>query len=106
MKKSIPTFCRVCEPSCGLTAEVECDRLVRLWPDDKHPVTRGFACHKGLGYSAIHHDPDRLNVPERRISPRAATGQFEALSWPDAIQQVADALKGIREKHGGSAIAG
>ncbi len=43
-----------------------CGRLLRLRPDADHPVTRGFACHKGVGFDAIHHDPDRLDVPLKR----------------------------------------
>src|SRR5512139_2010394 len=105
-KKSVATFCRVCEPSCGLVAEVENDRLLRLWPDDNHPVTRGFACHKGLGFTAIHQDPDRLNVPLRRTSARAEAGHFEEIAWSQAITDVASALRSTLDKHGPSAIAG
>lgn len=105
-KKSIPTFCRVCEPSCGLIAEVEGDRLLRLWPDDDHPVTRGFACHKGLGFTAIHQDPDRLNVPLRRTNGRSVEGRFEEREWPSALTEVAGALRTVLDRHGPSAIAG
>ena len=38
------TFCRVCEPSCALIAEVENDEIISLLPDRDHPVTKGFAC--------------------------------------------------------------
>ena len=41
-------------------------KLVRLTPDREHPVTAGFACHKGLLAKDLHHDPDRLNFPHRR----------------------------------------
>ena len=45
----VPTFCRICEPLCGLVAEVDADGTVRdLRPDRDHPVSEGFACHKGL----------------------------------------------------------
>ncbi len=30
------TFCRVCEPSCGLIAEVENESIVSLKPDNEH----------------------------------------------------------------------
>lgn len=106
MKASIPTFCRICEPSCGLVAEVEEGRLTRLRPDTAHPVTKGFACHKGLTYDAIHHDPDRLNAPLKRRNGRAEAGDFEQISWPQAIAEVAAALKGIQEKYGHDAVAG
>ena len=44
----VRTFCRICEPSCGLVAEVDDGALVELRADRDHPVTKGFACHKGL----------------------------------------------------------
>jgi len=106
MKTQIPTFCRVCEPSCGLIAEVENNQLIKLKPDTEHPVTRGFACHKGLGFDAIHHDPDRLNRPMKRINARTDAGQFEAVEWPHAIDEVAAAIRQIQKKYGANAIAG
>ena len=64
--KRVNTFCRACEPSCALIAEVENDEIISLKPDRDHPVTRGFACHKGLATLDLHKDPDRLNYPERK----------------------------------------
>ena len=60
------TFCRVCEPSCALVAEVENGEIKTLKPDRDHPVTKGFACHKGLATLDIHQDPDRLMYPQRK----------------------------------------
>ncbi len=106
MTQRIHTFCRVCEPSCGLVAEVDNGRLLRLRPDDEHPVSRGFACHKGVGFDAIHHDPDRLNVPLRRSNGKRDAGEFVATDWPQAIAGVAADLKAIQQKYGSDAIAG
>ncbi|MFZ5756163.1 MAG: molybdopterin-containing oxidoreductase family protein [Pseudomonadota bacterium] len=104
--RTVPTFCRVCEPSCGLVAEVENDRLVRLRPDNDHPVTRGFACHKGIGFDAIHHDPDRLDVPQKRRNGKQDVAQFGAVGWDVAIPEVAAALKAVQQKYGHDAVAG
>lgn len=98
----VHTFCRVCEPSCGLVAEVEDGVVKRLVPDEAHPVSRGFACHKGMGFVAIHADPDRLDHPMRRTED----GSFEAVSWPDAVAEVGARLAAIRAEHGADAIAG
>ena len=54
MTETIKTFCRVCEPSCGLVASVEEGEITSLKPDKSHPVTKGFACHKGLAMLDIH----------------------------------------------------
>jgi anaerobic selenocysteine-containing dehydrogenase len=104
-RRKLQTFCRICEPSCGLVAEVENERIVKLRPDVDHPVTRGFACHKGLGFDAVHADPDRLDVPLARSGARGA-GVFEPVGWDAAIADIAARLQQIRERHGGDAIAG
>jgi anaerobic selenocysteine-containing dehydrogenase len=92
----IRTFCRICEPSCGLIAKVEAGRLVKLMPDREHPVTKGFACHKGLAAVDLHHDPDRLNTPMLR----AADGTWNAVSWDEALTHTASRLEAIIAKHG------
>ncbi|MBI5616216.1 MAG: molybdopterin-dependent oxidoreductase [Gammaproteobacteria bacterium] len=97
-----PTFCRVCEPACGLVATVEDGELVKLEPDKSHPVTKGYACHKGLFGIDIHRDPDRLNHPQRR----AADGSYERVSWDEALGDIAARLNAIRAVHGPEAIAG
>ncbi|MZR62199.1 molybdopterin-dependent oxidoreductase [Alcanivorax sp. DP30] len=105
--KTIPTFCRVCEPSCALVAQVEDGKVQRLQPDKDHPVTRGFACHKGVNYLAIHQDPDRLDAPQvRKGSRQPGEGEWQTLDWDNATADVAAALNRIREQHGDDAVAG
>ena len=95
------TFCRVCEPACGLIATIEDGRLARLRPDREHPITRGFACNKGLLGVRIHHDPDRVDVPLRRTRP----GHFEPASWDEAIGEIAERLRAVIDRHGPDAIS-
>ncbi len=94
------TFCRVCEPACGMIAEVEDGVLTGLRPDREHPVTRGFACNKGLATLDIHHDADRVDRPLRRRSD----GSFEEISWPEALGAIAARLQAIRERHGAESV--
>ncbi len=97
----VRTFCRVCEPSCGLIAKVEDGRLTKLTPDRDHPVSEGFACHKGLAMVDLHHDPDRLDRP----SVRSADGTWNDVSWDDAMTTIAARLDTIRTEHGPSSVA-
>ncbi len=98
--REIPTFCRVCEPSCGLIARVEGEELVGLEPDADHPITQGFACNKGLAGLDLHRDPDRCDFPERR----GPDGRFERLSWDRAIGEIGDRVEAIRARHGDGAF--
>ena len=61
-----PTFCRICEPLCGMVATVEDGRLVALRPDKEHPLSAGFACQKGIAFTEVQNDPDRVTEPLRR----------------------------------------
>ena len=99
------TFCRVCEPSCALIADVEDNTLIKLSPDRDHPVTKGFACHKGIAFQAIHQDPDRLNVPLKRTNSKTQPGQFTEQSWQQSLQEIASQLKVIQDQHGNDAVA-
>ena len=45
------TFCRVCEPACGLVARSRTVDLTAVRPDREHPISRGWACNKGLATS-------------------------------------------------------
>jgi len=95
------TFCRVCEPACGLVATVDGDRLIALEADREHPVSKGFVCNKGIYGLDIHNDPDRLRTPLKRVGP----GQFEPVSWDEALTDIAARLRAILERDGAEAIA-
>ena len=101
LEHEVSTFCRVCEPACGLVAHVKDGELVRLRPDKANPITRGFACNKGLAGDEIHLDPDRVDYPLRR----RADGEFERISWDEAISGIATRLQAIKAEHGPNAIA-
>jgi len=96
------TFCRVCEPACGMIATVRDNKLVKLRADKNHPISKGFVCNKGIYGLDIHNDPDRLRVPLKKVAP----GTFEEVSWDQAFDEIAERLKEIRSTHGAAAIAG
>lgn len=95
------TFCRICEPFCGMIATVEDDRLVSLRPDKDHPLSQGYACPKGLAYPEIQNDPDRVRHPLKK----QPDGSFQRVSWDEAMADIVGRLSTIRREHGGSAIA-
>lgn len=101
------TFCRICEPLCPLVASVdETGQVVQLEPDRDHPVSKGFACHKGLNFIQVHDDPDRVNFPIHRTNPRSELpGSYERVSWDAALADIGQRLRVIRDRHGPDAIA-
>lgn len=102
----VHTFCRLCEPACGLVAEVRGGRVTGLQPDRDHPVHKGFSCHKGVHFLQVHHDPNRLDRPLRRTNPRdEAAGEFVPVDWDDAVREIAGKLGDIRQRYGRNALA-
>lgn len=94
------TYCRICEALCGLIATVEDGRLQSLRPDPDHPLSRGRACPKGIAFTDIQNDPDRVLAPLRR----RADGTFDEVSWDEALDDIAARLTGIVAEHGGGAV--
>ncbi|MDV6314110.1 molybdopterin-dependent oxidoreductase [Gordonia amicalis] len=100
MTQDKPTYCRICEPLCGMIATVDGDRLVSLRPDKDHPLSKGFACPKGIAFAEIVNDPDRLRHPLRR----RPDGDFEQISWDTALAEISDRLREVQRARGSDAV--
>ena len=96
------TFCRICEPLCGLRATVRDGELVKLRPDPDHPLSKGFACAKGIAMTEVQNDPDRVTQPLRR----GPDGSFERVSWDQALDDIGERLRTILERRGGGGAVG
>jgi formate dehydrogenase len=94
------TYCRICEMLCGMVATVEDGAITKLRPDRDHPISKGFACPKGIAMLEVHNDPDRVLHPLRRN----ATGGFEQVSWAEALSDISRRLSAIKDQHGGDSI--
>jgi anaerobic selenocysteine-containing dehydrogenase len=95
------TFCRICEPLCGMVATVEEGRLTKLRPDSDHPLSRGYACPKGIAMTEVQNDPDRVLQPLKRVG---GPGEFEPVSWPEAMRDIADRLRRVMAERSPSAV--
>ena len=94
------TFCRICEAHCGMVATVEDGRVAQLRPDPDHPLSKGYACPKGIAMTEVQNDPDRVLYPLRRLPG----GGFERVSWQDAMADITGRLRAIHSAHGPGAI--
>ncbi|MCU0669719.1 MAG: molybdopterin-dependent oxidoreductase, partial [Myxococcota bacterium] len=70
-------------------------------PDPDDPISKGYACPKGIAIAEVHDDPDRLRTPLRRT----ASGSFEPIGWDAALDFAADGLRRVAERHGKDAVA-
>jgi anaerobic selenocysteine-containing dehydrogenase len=99
--RTIHRVCTLCEATCGLSFDVEGERILQVRPDHDDPFSRGFACPKGIAIAKVHDDPDRLRQPMRRT----AGGSFEPISWDDALDLAATRLAEVKQRHGRNAVA-
>jgi formate dehydrogenase len=96
------TFCRNCEAFCGLEVEVKDGRAVKILPDRLNPSSRGHACVKGTAALGFVYDEDRVSRPLRRVG---APGEFEPVSWDEAMSDIAGRLAKIMREDGPDAVA-
>src|SRR5688500_8289541 len=83
-----------------MVATVEDGKLTKLRPDDEHPLSKGFACPKGIAMTEVHNDPDRVLHPLKR----QADGSFERVGWEDALDDIGARLKAIVDERGGDSV--
>ena len=92
-----------CPDTCATLVTVHNDRAVRIQGDPEHPITNGFLCAKVNRYLERTYHRDRLLHPMRRVGPKGQ-GQFEQVSWDQALDDIADRLTTIAATHGPEAI--
>ena len=64
--------------------------------------TAGIICAKVARYAEREHHKDRLLHPLRRTGPKGS-GQFENISWDDALDLVAEKFLAAERRHGAEA---
>ncbi|MEA3020593.1 MAG: hypothetical protein QOI47_2117, partial [Actinomycetota bacterium] len=102
MTRELTTYCRICDPQCGLIATVEDGRLVKVRGDRDHVHSKGFVCTKAQAMVEVTYDADRLLQPMKRVG---GPGEFEPVGWDEALGDIADRLTAIRHRHGAAAFA-
>src|SRR5271156_2265736 len=92
-----------CPDTCGLVTDVEDGRAIRFRGDPNHPVTRGWLCAKVRPYLDHVYHPGRLLHPLQRVGPKGS-GQWQQITWSEAIAEIADRWKKIIARYGAEAI--
>ena len=104
------TFNSACRGNCGsrcpLKVTVREGKVVKVtareYPDDDAPRRR--MCVKGFSQPQRVYDPDRLKYPMRRVGERGA-GQWERISWDEAIQAISEKMGSAIKDYGGQSLA-
>src|SRR3984893_17234686 len=105
-----PGLCPLCRAGCGMLVRVmEGDAEVgrgglggvvkmglakKLEGNPAHPVSQGKLCARGQAAIQITYHPDRIAHPLKRSGPRGS-GQFQEISWDEALAQLVAQLDGL-----------
>ena len=99
-----------CDSTCSLQAYVK-DGIV--WREEQNAVYTQIAsdvpdhnprgCPMGCMYSVAMYEPTRVKYPMKRVGERGS-GQWERLSWDQALEEIADKLLDVIEEDGSECI--
>ena len=96
------SFCRICSGGCGVVLTIDSnDRIIGVRGDKDSPLTHGYACFKGRQPESSHHGPQRLLRPRKRMPD----GSYVEISSEQALDEIAEKLSPIIDRHGKDAMA-
>lgn len=95
-----------CPDACSALVGVDAGgRAVEIRADASHPITGRHLCVKVDRYLERVYSPDRLLTPLRRVGTKGR-GEFEAIGWDEAIDEIVTRWQAIIATDGPAAILG
>lgn len=115
-----PSVCPLCSAGCGVLVRVmDGDAEVfrdgqwgltrmglakKLEGNPAHPINQGKLCVRGQAAIQLTYHPDRITQPLKRTGERGA-GQYEAVSWDQALTEVLGKLDALATAGKAGALA-
>ena len=95
--------CTSCDGFCPVAVKVENGRAVKVTTRD-HPLFKDVLCMKGAFAPKSFAHPSRVLYPLKRVGARGA-GEWQQVTWDQAMDDIAEKLKAVVEKYGPEAFA-
>ncbi len=99
----VKSHCRMCHGGCGALIYLKDGKAVKIAGDPDCPIAHGTLCSKGLASAQLAYHPDRLTYPVKRVGPKAS-GQWERITWDEALDAIAEKIAGYKERYGAESI--
>jgi len=102
-------FCEMCHSRCRVKVHSKNGRLVTIEEDRSYPLVDAvfppsMACPRMRAAKEEIYHPDRLRFPLKRSGEKGG-GKWEQISWGQALDEIAEKLKTIKDKYGAEAVA-
>lgn len=94
------TTCTFCGVGCGLYLETAGNRVTGVYPSMSHPSNDGRICIRGWNVHEVASSPDRVRRPLLRKN-----GEFEEVSWEEAMAFIQRRVGEIRDRWGPESFA-
>ena len=94
--REFTSVCHFCGCGCGTIGYVKDGKLINLEGAADNPVNRGGLCPKGIGYG---HIPNAELRPKCPLYRAPGSDHWEEISWEEAIDRSARALKKTRDEN-------
>jgi anaerobic selenocysteine-containing dehydrogenase len=92
-----------CPDTCSLEVTVEAGRITKVDAAPGNPFTQGWICQKVKKHAERVHGPRRLTNPLVRDGEKGE-GRFRPVSWDDALDRVAAAVRAAVDAHGPASV--
>jgi formate dehydrogenase alpha subunit len=96
----VQTTCPFCGCGCSIGLEAKDGHVVRVMPGKESSVNKGTLCVRGSYGCDFIHSSDRLLKPLVKRN-----GNFEELSWEEALELVGTQFQRIKDEYGGDSLA-
>ncbi len=96
MQRNSNTTCPYCGVGCGVTAQLEDDKVIAVSGDKKHPANFGRLCVKGTALAETLGDEGRLLYPQL---------QGRRVDWDQALGTLASRIRQAQAEHGPDSVA-
>ncbi len=94
-EKIVKTACGLCPCGCGLDVRVVDGKAVKIEGNPLHPLNQGVCCLRAQASLEILYSPERIQHPRRQLGERGS-GDWEEISWDEALSMVAGKLGELR----------
>ena len=103
-------FRGVCRPNCfgfcHLNVHVRDGKVVKTSRAEYNESCYTRICQRGLSHVQRIYDPERLKYPMRRVEgTERGAGEWERISWDEALQEIADNIRDTQKQYGEGALA-